>query len=115
MRARRALCVHQPPRFSLIATPQTLTAATAAMQPLTKGMELSMALRRSLSSRVSSVAHLLARRLRLLLLPRRLPPVLGHALRCMDNVVARAGPARHAALLEPVKLQTLTILNACKK
>lgn len=95
--------------------PQTLTAATAAMQPHTKGMELSMALRRSLSLRASSVAHLLARQLRLLLHLRRLPPVPVHALLCMDSVVVRAGPVRLAVPLEPAKLQIPTILSACKE
>lgn len=95
--------------------PRTLTAATVAMQPHTKVMELSMALRHSLSSRVSSVAHLLARRLRLLLHPHRLHPVPGHVPRCMDSVVVRDGLAQLAVPLELAKLQIPTILSACKE
>lgn len=95
--------------------PQTLTVATAAMQLHTKGMELSMALQRSLSSRVSSVARPLVQQPRLLLRLHRPPPVPGHALRCMDNVVVKAGLVRLAVPLEPAKLQIPTILSACKE
>lgn len=112
--ARRASCALLPPRSNHTATLQTLTAVMVATQTPTKATELSMVPRRSLSSRVSSVARPLARRPRLLLRLHRPLPAPEHALLCMDSVVVKGGLGRLAVPLEAARLPTLIILSACE-
>lgn len=112
--AQRASCALLPPRSSLTAMLRILTAATAATQTHTKDMGLNMAQQRSLSSRVSSVARLLARQPRLLLHLRRQHPAPGHALLFMRSAVVRDGLARRAVPPEPARPPIPTILSACE-
>lgn len=84
---RPASYAHPPLKSNHTATLQILTAAMAATQTHTKDMGLSMAQRRLLSSRANLVARPPERQPRLLLQLRRPPPVPGHVLLFMGNVV----------------------------
>lgn len=109
--ARPASCVPRPRRYSPTVTLQTRTAATEAMQRLTKDTEPSTVQRHWLSSRPSSAlpvrplvpAHQPLR----LQLPRRLLPQaalgVGRVLRCTVSVAVSGGQARRVARLAHAK------------